>query len=200
MSDHPTRSIKRTIFGLLAAACFVLFSGGEVRGENKSSAAIPAVGDKAPDFTLQDLDDKPITLSKLTGDSSVVLVMLRGFPGYQCPICSVQMGGLIGRAADFGKANAKVVMIYPGPADKLTQRAKEFVKSKTLPENFAFVTDPDYKVTEAYGLRWDAVRETAYPSTFVIDPEGIVRFSKVSKTHGDRANPKDILQALASEK
>ena len=96
MSDRLPRSIKRTIHCLLAIFCVFVASGGTAPAADEPAAQIPKVGDQAPDFTLQDLDDKPITLSKLTGDSSVVLVVLRGFPGYQCPICSVQMGGLIG--------------------------------------------------------------------------------------------------------
>ena len=86
-------------------------------------------------------------------------------------------------------------MIYPGPADNLTQRAKEFVKSRTLPANFVFVTDPDYKVTEAYGLHWDAAQGDGLSVDLrVIDPAGIVRFSNFSRTHGDRANPKEIFR------
>lgn len=60
------------------------------------------------------------------------------------------------------------------------------------------VTDPDYIFTNSWGLRWDAPRETAYPSTFVIDRKGVVRFTKISKTHGDRANPADILKAVST--
>jgi hypothetical protein len=59
--------------------------------------------------------------------------------------------------------------------------------------------DPDYKFTNAYRLRWDAPRETAYPSTFVIDRERKVRFAKVSKTHGGRATASEVLKALAGE-
>ena len=56
--------------------------------------------------------------------------------------------------------------------------------------------DPDYSFTNAYGLRWDAPRETAYPSTFVIDTDGTVRYAKISKSHGDRAEVSDVIKAL----
>ena len=39
-------------------------------------------------------------------------------------------------------------------------------------------------------------RETAYPSTFVIDRKGKVRYSLVSKNHGGRASAADVLTAL----
>jgi len=41
--------------------------------------------------------------------------------------------------------------------------AKEFLeKQAELPSNVVLVTDPEYKVTNLYGLRWDAPHETAY--------------------------------------
>ena len=196
MYDRATTSRCRAQWRFFAIALLVVMTASDGLAQETTSASVPTVGDKVPDFALEDLDGKEILLSKLNADSSVVLVVLRGYPGYQCPICSVQVGGLIGKARDFGLANAKVLLVYPGPAESLNARAAEFIKGKMLPENFLFVTDPDYKVTQAYGLRWDAARETAYPSTFVIDQKGVVRFSKISKSHGDRAKPADILDAL----
>jgi thioredoxin-dependent peroxiredoxin len=124
--------------------------------------------------------------------------MLRGYPGYQCPICSRQVGELLQNADQLKKAGALVVLVYPGPAGELKQRAKEFVADRTIPEHFRFLIDPDYSFTNAYGLRWEAPRETAYPSTFVIDRQGVVRFAHISKSHGDRTDPKTILKELAN--
>lgn len=156
----------------------------------------PAVGSKAPDFSLETLDNKTIKLSELTAEGPVVLLVLRGWPGYQCPICNRQVGQYISKAKDFAAANAKIVMVYPGPADQLKDHAQEFISGKTLPENAFFVTDPDYTFTNAYHLRWEADRETAYPSTFLIVADNEVRFAKISKTHGDRTKPEDVLKEL----
>jgi len=41
------------------------------------------------------------------------------------------------------------------------------------------VTDPDYKVTNLYGVRWNAPEETAYPSTFVLDKSRTVLFQRI---------------------
>ncbi|MFN0086600.1 MAG: hypothetical protein ACKVX9_14520 [Blastocatellia bacterium] len=43
----------------------------------------PAVGDKAPDFTLTNLQGARVRLSEATAKAPVVLVVLRGYPGYQ---------------------------------------------------------------------------------------------------------------------
>ena len=52
------------------------------------------------------------------------------------------------------------------------------------------------RAVSAYKLRWIAPRETAYPATFVIGPDRVVRHAKVSTTHGGRASAKEILGAL----
>jgi peroxiredoxin Q/BCP len=157
----------------------------------------PAVGDTAPDFTLKTLDAKPVELKQLTAKSPVVLVMLRGWPGYQCPLCTRQVHGFVAHAADFASANVKVLMVYPGPARDLQTHAQEFLHHKDWPKDFLFVLDPDYSFTTAYGLRWDAKGETAYPATFIIDKNQKVRFAQISKQHGDRVSAALALKELS---
>ncbi|RYG62490.1 redoxin domain-containing protein [bacterium] len=73
---------------------------------------------------------------------------------------------------------------------------REFVANRDLPKNFRFALDPDYALVNAYGLRWDAPHETAYPSTFVVGRDGRVGYAKISASHGDRAPLLDVLAAL----
>lgn len=155
-----------------------------------------AVGQKAKDFTLKDLDERENSLSKLTAQGPVVLVVLRGFPGYQCPICTKQVGSILGRAKEFDDAKAQVVLVYPGKADGLDQHAEEFIRGNDFPANVHFVTDPDYKFTKLYNLRWNAEGETAYPTSLVIAPDMTIKYSLVSEHHGGRANTEDLLAAL----
>ena len=156
----------------------------------------PVVGGKAADFTLPALGGGKEKLSRLTRTGPVVLVVLRGFPGYQCPICTRQFGELVEHADEFEAAGARVVFVYPGPSEELADRAAEFVKGVDYPGHFRILLDPDYTFTNAYGLRWDAEKETAYPSTFVLDSKRRVRFALVSSTHGGRSKVEDVLAAL----
>ena len=158
-------------------------------------ATPPKVGDTAPDFTLNTLDGKAVELKDLVAKQRVVLVVLRGWPGYQCPVCTKQVGDFVSKADEF-KGRATVLMVYPGPAEKLKEHAEEFLKNKGWPKGFIFVTDPDYAFTKTYGLRWDAPGETAYPSTFIVDQSGKVRFAKVSKSHGGRSTVEDVVKVL----
>lgn len=158
----------------------------------------PAVGQPAPDFTLTSLEGETVSLGKLERKQAVVLVMLRGWPGYQCPVCDRQVNDFIEAREQFAAAGARVVFVYPGPAAGLTARAAEFRawKGREWPADYLYLLDPDYAFTLAYGLRWEADKETAYPSTFILDRSGVVRFAQVSRTHGGRTKAVEIVAAL----
>ncbi len=182
------------VVGMLSGAGCGFATGAE--------AVIPKVGDEAKDFDLLALGGDrgdTVKLSALTAKGPVVLVVLRGYPGYQCPLCTRQFGEFLAKADEFKAARVQVVFVYPGPADRLTKHAADFVKGKDYPKHFTVLLDPDYAFTEAYALRWDAKNETAYPATFAIDVKRVVTFAKVSKTHGDRSSAADVLKALASK-
>lgn len=159
--------------------------------------ARPGVGEPAPEFTLRGLDGKDVRLSAEWKKGPVALVVLRGYPGYQCPICNRQVKEFIAKGQEFAKAGSRVVMVYPGPAQGLEARAKEFSMDKMLPGNFVMVLDPDYAFTNLYGLRWNAEGETAYPATFVVGRDGKVKWMKVSDSHAGRASAAEVLGALA---
>ncbi len=88
-------------------------------------------------------------------------------------------------------------LVYPGPPADLDQHAKEFLaKEAELPKNVQLVTDPEYKMTNEYGLRWDAPHETAYPSTFLLDRHRKILFEKISRSHGDRTTAEEVLAQI----
>lgn len=176
---------------LIWLGCFAILWGAGAH-----AGVPPAVDAKAPDFSLRSLDGKVVELAEVRKEGPVVLVVLRGFPGYQCPLCTRQVNEFVGRARDFAEKGARVVMIYPGPAGELQARAQEFAADKAWPAEFRLLLDPDYTFTNAYGLRWDAKNETAYPSTFVITREGRVAWSKISRTHGGRTTAAEVLPRL----
>jgi peroxiredoxin len=177
-----------TVLALLAA----------LLSRSLGAAEIPKIGETAPAFALKGLDDETVRLADLTAKGPVVLVVLRGWPGYQCPVCDRQVQNFIASAAEFAAAGAQLVFVYPGPAADLKAHAAEFKswKGRAWPAAFRYALDPDYAFTNSYGLRWDAPRETAYPSTFILEKTGIVRFTKVSRSHGDRSTAAALLAEL----
>jgi thioredoxin-dependent peroxiredoxin len=174
-----------------------LWSGASHAQMPTTTQATPKVGDKARDFTLQSLDGATVRLSEEVARGPLVLVVLRGWPGYQCPFCTRQFGDFLANAAKFERNGARVLFVYPGPGDGLKAHAEAFAASTSMPAGFRILLDPDYIFTHAYGLRWDAPKETAYPSTFVLDKNGIVMFAHTSRAHGDRVPAEVALKALA---
>ncbi len=160
------------------------------------AAAPPSIGGMAPDFELASTRGARIKLSELTSRSPVVLVVLRGFPGYQCPFCQRQVMDFIQKEQAFADAGVHVVFVYPGPADQPATRAAEFMQGKNFPAHFTMLLDPGYEFTNPYQLRWDAKGETAYPATFLIDRKGIVFFAKIAKAHGGRTTAAELLGLL----
>ena len=154
------------------------------------------VGEKGDNFTLQSLGGEKVEFYKQLEKGPVVLLVLRGYPGYQCPICSRQVVDYVRHAEGFAKLGAQVIMIYPGPSENLQAKAEEFMAKTELPDNFLLLIDPDYEFTNLYALRWDAPQETAYPSTLVFDKEAVVKLAVVSKGHGGRTKADEALDAL----
>ena len=183
----------RTCLALLFALSLPIVGSAQATGK------APAIGENAPDFSLSTIDGTTVTLSEELKRGPVVLVLLRGWPGYQCPFCVRQFGEFLARKADLMASGARVLWIYP-TSDHNQAHAESFIGNKDVPANFRLMLDPEYGFTLKYGLRWDARGETSYPSTFVIDRNGVVRFVEISRQHGGRTAVADVLNALAALK
>ena len=97
-------------------------------------AETPAVGTKAPDFALSTPTGKTVKMSKELHGHNLVLVVLRGFPGYQCPYCVKQVHDFVEHAADFAAKNVNVLLVYPGPPADLDHMQKTFLRcSRSCP-------------------------------------------------------------------
>lgn len=171
-----------------------------MHGAFSRAAEPPQMGNKAPDIEPKTPEKEAVRLSELTSKVPVAVLVLHGYPSYQCPICNKQVGKFVNSAEQFAKSDARIVFVYPGPADKQAVQTKEFITGKTLPDNVLQVINPDCKTVKCYGQRWDAPRETACPSPFVIDRDQSVQSAKVSETHGGRSNPSEVLAQVQKPK
>jgi peroxiredoxin len=174
-------------------ACLLLASVASI---SIAPAAQPNIGERPPDFKLSTPEGRVVQLSKVMTEGTMVLVVLRGYPGYQCPYCNRQAQDFIANAQRFAELGAHVILVYPGPPQDLRGRAAEFLVGKQLPADFDLVLDPGYSFTNAYGLRWNAQNETAYPSTFLISRDGVIFFSKIVKEHGGRTTASEVIEAM----
>jgi peroxiredoxin len=205
-----TRVTSRRTMGLaalLAAGVFPVGTGAQTPMANTApmgqmaptvTGQTPMVGQKAPDFALMSLDGAQVRLSQEVARGPVALVVLRGFPTYQCPFCTRQFADYLAHGDDFQATGAHVLFVYPGSPEGLNDHAKALVADRPVPASYRILMDPDYAFPLAYNLRWNAPKETAYPSTFVIDRHGMVTFAQISRVHGDRVPTADVLKALAA--
>ena len=147
-------------------------------------------GASAPDFELPDQDGELIRLSALRGRT----IVLYFYPRADTPGCTTQACSIRDRGAEYTAAGVRVIGVSPDPVKKV----KKFHAGKEL--NFTLLADEDHAVCDRYGV-W--VEKSMYGrkymgaqrSTFIIGPDGIVRFviEKASpKTHDDK-----VLKALA---
>ncbi len=189
-----------TSLRLSAYALLVMCLAGRAvaHGQDRPAhvTARPAAGSVAPDFTLMSLAGSPVRLSAELKRGPLVLVVLRGWPGYDCPFCTRQFADYLDHATALADAGLRVLFVYPGPAEQLHEHARAFTSARPMPANFTMVLDPDYTFTNRYGLRWEAPKETAYPATFLLDRSGRVTFARISAGHGDRVPVAEVLAAF----
>lgn len=155
------------------------------------------VGDRAIDFELPIVGgDGYLSLGDECRQGPVALIVLRGYPGYQCPFCRQQFSSLISRARALAAATHRVILVYPGEQPSLEKRAKQFVGARRIPDPLVIVRDEGMQMVQQWGLRWRETRETAYPAAYVIDRNRVIRWRKISQSHAGRSSVEDILKAL----
>ena len=166
------------------------------------------LGDKAPDFTLKDQNGKEVNLYQLLKKGPVVLSWYRG--GW-CPYCNMELKGLADKAVDITQLGATLIALSP----ELPDKSLTTIEKNHLP--FMVLSDTDNDVARTYDLVFKLDTETAtryesgfglsqyngndkaelpIPATYIIDQDGIVRYSFVNPDYKKRANPEDVLMQL----
>jgi peroxiredoxin len=153
---------------------------------SETPTSMPAVGEPAPDFTLHSTPDQTVSLSQLRGHP----VVLAFYPADWSPVCGDQMALYNELLSEFRKFHATVIGIS---VDGAWCHAA-FALDRKL--HFPLLADfePKGDVSRRYGVY--QVREgISERALFVIDAEGIVRWSYVSPS-GINPGADGILDAL----
>ena len=141
-------------------------------------------GDKAPSFTLMSDTDEQVSLLDFLGKSDVVLYF---YPKDNTSGCTKEACSFRDNFEEIKVKNAVVIGVSPDSV----KSHQNFKNKHEL--NFILLSDPEHKVTEAYGAwgeknmygrkYWGILR-----STFIIDKDGIIKhvFKKVkTAVHGE---------------
>lgn len=132
-------------------------------------------GDAAPDFTLADQDDHPVSLADYRGQR----VILYFYPAAMTPGCTTQ-------ACDFRDSIGQLAaagFVVLGVSRDEPAKLRRFRERDGL--NFPLLSDPDHAVHEAYGA-WGEKKNYGKTitgvlrSTFVIDAEGRIEQALVN--------------------
>jgi thioredoxin-dependent peroxiredoxin len=126
-----------------------------------------APGDPAPDFTLPDADDKPVSLSDYRGRRVIVYF----YPAASTPGCTKEACDFRDNLGELNDAGLDVLGISP---DKPAKLAK-FRDAEQL--TFPLLSDPDRSVLEAWGAfgekkMYGKTVTGVIRSTFVVGPDG----------------------------
>ncbi|MDA2890339.1 peroxiredoxin [Mycolicibacterium sp. BiH015] len=148
-----------------------------------------SVGDPAPDFTLKDQNNQPVSLSGFRGIKDVVLVF---FPLAFTGICQRELDEIQNNIGDFVNDGTATLTISVGPSP--THKVWATQRGFTFPVLSDFW--PHGAVSRAYGVFNDA-SGFSNRGTFVVDRSGVVRFAEC-KQPGEPRDQAAWTSALAA--
>jgi len=126
------------------------------------------INEPAPDFKLKDGNGNDWRLSDHRGK----VVVLLFYPGDETPVCTSQMCSVRDRWDDYVATGAEVV----GISSDSIESHRKFAEHHSLP--LRLLSDSDGSASKLHGAR-SLIPGKVARSVFVIDAEGILRYSDV---------------------
>ncbi|MEN8721993.1 MAG: peroxiredoxin family protein [Alphaproteobacteria bacterium] len=156
-----------------------------------------SVGNRLPDFGLEDEDGQVIKSSDFRGGPAIFLF----FRGNWCPLCMAQIKEIADQYQQLTELGARVALISPQSHDHTRKLAARF----SVP--FDFLVDVENKVAEQLGiahkdglplgmtpLGYDT--DTVMPTLLVVDADGKILFSDQTDNYRVRPEPETFLNIL----
>jgi peroxiredoxin len=131
------------------------------------------VGSKAPDFTLKDYNKQEVTLSSFQGAQNVLLVF---YPFAFSGVCTGELCQVRDELADYTGADVQVLGVSVDSPFALKAWADQEGYTFPLLSDFW----PHGAVASSYGV-FNSTAGLALRGTFLIDKEGVVRFTEVNQ-------------------
>lgn len=129
---------------------------------------MPRIGEIAPDFALPDQDRQPVTLSSLRGRP----VMLVFFPLAFSGTCTKELCAI---RDDFSAYERRGVTVIGISVDS-TYALRAWRRDQGYTHTFLSDRWPVGEVVKRYGV-WNEVKGYADRGTFILDADGVVRWS-----------------------
>ncbi len=147
------------------------------------------IGQKAPDFTLSSQHGEPVTLSSYRSHKNVVLIF---FPWAFSGICTGELCEIRDRLDSLENNDTATLAVSCDPKFALR------IFAERDGYTFPLLSDhwPHGAVAQQYGV-FNGELGVAYRGTFIIDKQGVVRYSVVNGI-GDARDPAEYAKVLAS--
>lgn len=167
------------------------------------------VGDKAPEFSLNNFDGTARSLSGYLSEGPVILFFFRG---EWCPFCNIQLKHYQDNIDKFGAFGARLVAVSPEKPDHTT------IMTEQHRLTFDVLYDSDDAVGEAFGVtvrvpdeHEDVLTQLGVPlserngtanwtlpipGVFVVGENGVIAKTFVNPNYRIRAEPEEIIEAL----
>ncbi len=130
------------------------------------------VGAQAPDFTLNDYNKQPVTLSSFRGERNVLLVF---YPFAFSGICTGELCQVRDELAAYEDGNVQVIGVSVDTPFSLKAWASREGYQFPLLSDFW----PHGQVARAYGV-FNEQAGLANRGTFLVDTEGVIRYAEVN--------------------
>jgi peroxiredoxin len=151
---------------------------------------MPHAGDGAPDFMAPSTSGEMVTLSSFRGKRNVLLAF---FPLAFTSTCTEELCEFTRDQFTFGDLDVEVIPISVDAVPSL----RAYKKQESIAQDM--VSDFHRKLSRAYGVL-DEKKFHSKRSYFLIDKQGIVRWSYVEEHNGLRRPNEEILAEVAKLK
>jgi peroxiredoxin len=135
------------------------------------------VGEAAPDFSFLDNQRQMHSLDEFRGKTVVI-----NFWSSRCPPCREEFP-IFQQVYSDQSLSQRGVELLTVNLDEDSQSAVQFIHDNRY--SFPFILDSAWKIGQAYGV-------FEYPSTFLIDPRGVIQVRK----EGPFSSQSDLLRSL----
>ncbi len=167
------------------------------------------IGQMAPNSKLQTATGDPVSLKALTMQKPTILIFYRG--GW-CPYCSRQLSGLKDIEGQLDELGYQILAISPETPAQLQEQKLQTKFSVQL------LSDPELQAISGFGVGFYVANETKdkykstwdidlnsqkssgravlpAPAVFILDTNGVVKFSYVDPNFKSRISPELLYQA-----
>lgn len=153
-------------------------------------------GQPLPEFTAVDEVGNTVNSSQLYGAPAILLFVR----GSWCPFCSKQVANLTKVYKEITDNGARLILVTPKPLET-TRRVAEIFEV-----DFQFWLDDSLEIANQLGLvlaagvpgkhRKEYGKDTLWPTSLVIDANGVIQFTELSRFIADRPNPEKLLNVV----